>query len=119
MLRTSAQRIEVENGQITGIKTATETVPADIVVIAAGGFARDSERVLWARPELEDVEWHIEAWPGMTGSSLALLEALEVSTSNTNNLGLNIHGVTDPPAWTPRAMDCSCFIKSVDCQPRW
>ena len=29
-------------------------------------------------------------------ASLALLEALEVSTSNTNNLGLNIHGVTDP-----------------------
>ena len=44
MLRTSAQRIEVENGQITGVETATETVPADIVVIAAGGFARDSER---------------------------------------------------------------------------
>lgn len=96
MLGTSAQRIEVEHRQITGIATDSETIPADIVVVAAGGFARDNERVLWARPELANIDWHIEAWPGMTGDSLELMEALEVSTSNTNNLGINIHGVTDP-----------------------
>ena len=65
------------------------------VVLATGGFARNNSIVFDSLPEIEKHDWHMEAWPGMTGDSIEWLHNLNIPLQNMEHVGLCAHGVTD------------------------
>ena len=77
------------------VTTNTDVYTAKHVVIATGGFARNSSIVLDSLPEIEQHDWHMEAWPGMTGDSIEWLHNLNIPLQNMEHVGLYAHGVTD------------------------
>ena len=95
------------------ISTNTETYKAAHVVMATGGFARNNEIVLDSLPEIEQHDWHMEAWPGMTGDSIEWLRSLNVPLQNMEHIGLYAHGVTDVYLNHPEIMVIPALERSV------
>lgn len=95
------------------ISTNTETYKAEHVVIATGGFARNNEIVLDSLPEIAAHNWHMEAWPGMTGDSIEWLRAFNVPLQNMKHIGLYAHGVTDIYLNHPEVMVIPALERSV------
>ena len=95
------------------ISTNTETYKAEHVVIATGGFARNSEIVLESLPEIDQHNWHMEAWPGMTGDSIEWLRSLTIPLQNMEHIGLYAHGVTDVYLNHPEIMVIPALERSV------
>lgn len=67
-------------------------------VIATGGFARDFDRVLDARPELEGALLVYQAKPSSDGGGHFLLEEAGVGFQNLQNHGMYLNGTYDPRA---------------------
>ena len=83
------------------------------IVIAAGGFARNADLVEEVLPSLANFEWGMEAWPGMTGSSVPLLRSLGIEPETLNQLGLYAHSVTDPILGHPEVMIVPALNRSL------
>jgi fumarate reductase flavoprotein subunit len=110
---TEVQSIE-KIGDTYVIETTNDvSYSTEYVVIASGGFARNTSLVEEVKPELAEIDWYIEAWPGMTGSSLGLLEFLEVNTTNLSNIGLYSHSVEDPITGFPEVMIIPALQRSL------
>lgn len=100
-LETRADSLVREGEQVVGARyTALATgetgwVQAGAVVVATGGFARDSERMLADRPELSAFTLRFEAAPHSLGLGLDLLEPLGAALSAPGRSGVYVHSVAD------------------------
>ena len=101
-LQHQADALLVEQGAVVGasytdLRTGEQgQVRAKAVVVATGGFARHTERVLEVRPELSPLTLHVEAGPSSDGGGLVLFEGLEVREQNLAEVGVYTHSVADP-----------------------
>ena len=77
------------------VTTNADVYTAKHVVLATGGFARNNSIVLDSLPTIDNHDWHMEAWPGMTGDSIEWLQNLNIPLQNMEHVGLYAHGVTD------------------------
>ena len=82
-------------------------------MLATGGFARNTEIVLDSLPEIDNHDWHMEAWPGMTGDSIEWLRALNLPLQNMEHIGLYAHGVTDVYLHHPEIMVVPALERSL------
>ncbi len=107
-LNTTAVALRDEGGVVVGVDVQTETgsgwIEAGAVVVATGGFARDDDRAEAALPALLSFPRHVEAWPGMDGNGLDLIEAVGGALVNLEHLGTYSHGVTDALLGSPEVM---------------
>jgi len=113
LLNTEVLSIEEKENYFVVYMSDEKTVNAKIVVIASGGFARNSEMVEQALPTLSDLDWHMESWPGMTGSSIDLSMNLGIQLPHLDHLGLYAHGVTDPIIGFPEVMIIPALKRSL------
>lgn len=118
LLSTTAVSLVDEAGTVVGVVVedgdgSIGWVAADAVVVATGGFARDDDRVYAAVPELLQFPRHVEAWPGMDGNGLDLIEAVGGSLVNLENIALYAHGVTDANHGSPEVMVVVDLANSV------
>lgn len=111
-LNQTVQRIEQSHNYFI-VHTDTDTYKAEHVVIASGGFARNNEIVLESLPDIDNHNWHMEAWPGMTGDSIEWLRAFNVPLQNMEHIGLYAHGVTDIYLNHPEIMVIPALERSV------
>lgn len=73
-----------------------QEIVARSTIIATGGFARDFERVVDARPELAGALLTYEAKPSSDGGGHHLLEEAGADFQNMENHGLYLNGTFDP-----------------------
>ena len=104
-------RIEAQDSSFI-VHTAEHDYEARNLVIASGGFARNSELVEEAIPGLRDLQWHMEAWPGMTGASVQLLSSMGLPDP-PSSIGLYAHGVEDPILGHPEVMIIPALQRSA------
>ena len=84
-----------------------------IVVIATGGFSRNPNIVEDWIPEIQEFNWHMEAWFGMVGDSNEWMEHLEVNIQTNSNIGLYAHSTPDPLLGHPEVMIVTALERSV------
>ncbi len=113
LLNTEVMNIDKKDGYFIVYIYEESPMYAKNVVIASGGFARNSDLVESALPSLASVDWHMESWPGMTGSSINLAMDLEIPLPNLDHLGLYAHGVTDPVIGFPEVMIIPALKRSL------
>ena len=77
---------------------------ADIVVIATGGFSRNTDLVEEFQPALTNVDWSMEAWPNMTGTAIYWFLQNNWPLMNMEHVGLYAHSVLDPIKGFPEVM---------------
>lgn len=95
------------------VKTNNDTYNAKHVVLATGGFARNNSIVLDSLPEIANHDWHMEAWPGMTGDSISWLRELNIPLQNMKHVGLYAHGITDVYLDHPEIMVIPALERSL------
>jgi fumarate reductase flavoprotein subunit len=95
------------------IYTEDEIWSSLFVVIASGGFARNIDIVEKSIPELVNFDWGMEAWPGMTGSSVTLMNELNIQLNDLSNMGLYSHSVVDPILGPPEVMIIPALNRSI------
>lgn len=95
------------------VKTNMDTYKTKHVVLATGGFARNSSIVSESLPEIQDHDWHMEAWPGMTGDSIEWLRDLDIPLQNMEHIGLYAHGITDVYLGYPEIMVIPALERSL------
>lgn len=103
----------VQTDDTFSITTETDTIEATHVVIASGGFARNVELVSTFLPEINNFDWHMEAWPGMTGDAFQWFDETNIATQNTEHVGLYAHSVTDPILGSPETMIIPALERSL------
>ena len=109
-LKTTAVALRADaSGQVRGVEIVqtdgtTGWVAAGAVVVATGGFARSDARVYAAIPELVAFPRHVEAWPGMDGNGLDLVESVGGRLENLDGVTLYAHGTTDAIKGQPEVM---------------
>ena len=79
----------------------TYLVETDDLIVASGGFARSLPRVLESWPELDGATVYYEAFPGMDGVSLDLLEQAGAALGLEHALQLSLDTVEDPELGWP------------------
>lgn len=87
---------------------------ANATIVATGGFARDLQRVLSERAELEGVPLLFEHDPVADGGGIPLLEPAGATWQNRGALGVYVHAIEDWRApgealWVP-GLDASVLI---------
>ena len=98
---TRADALVVDQGQVIGVRFTdlvsgeTGWVAASDTVVATGGFARNLERLLQDRPELEDQRLLVETHTGMQGLGHEMLEAVDSAWQNQGHYGLYAHSIPD------------------------
>lgn len=112
LLNTSVLSI-VQSDQTFTITTEDDIIHATHVVIASGGFARNADLVTNFLPEINDFDWHMEAWPGMTGDAFQWFADTNVELQNTNHIGLYAHSVSDPLLGSPETMIIPALERSL------
>ncbi len=95
------------------VTTENNVYYADNVVIATGGFARNETIVSESLPEIDNYNWHMEAWFGMVGDAIPWLTELSVPLQNMEHIGLYAHGVTDVNLGTPEIMVIPALERSL------
>ena len=108
----SVSEIEYANGVFT-VHTETTSYQAEHVVIASGGFTRNIEIVSEHIPNIENHDWHMEAWPGMVGDSIEWIQSLSVPLQNMQYAGLYAHSVTDSHLDYPEVMIIPALERSL------
>lgn len=108
-LETTAVSLVSQGGAVVGVEVeqadgSTGWVSAGAVVVATGGFARSDDRVYEAIPALLEFPRHAEAWPGMDGNGLDLIEEAGGALANLENIALYAHGITDANLGSPEVM---------------
>ncbi|MCP4804532.1 MAG: FAD-binding protein, partial [Proteobacteria bacterium] len=101
-LEHQADALVVDSGTVLGA-TFTDLITgeqgwieADATVVATGGFVRDRDRLLDARPELADLTVVFEAAPTSDGGGHAMLEEVGAQTHNLSEVGVYAHSLVDP-----------------------
>ena len=95
------------------IHTNNNDIFADIIVIASGGFARNTDLVREYTPNISNYNWHTEAWYGMRGDSIHFLRALDIPLQNMHHVGLYAHSVTDAFLGYPEVMVIPALERSL------
>ena len=106
---TAVALIDDGDGAVVGVVVeqadgSVGAVEAGAVVVATGGFARNDERVYAAIPALLEFPRHAESWPGMDGNGLDLIESVDGTLVNLENIALYAHGLTDANLGSPEVM---------------
>ena len=104
--------IEYANGIFT-VHTDTESYQSEHLVVASGGFARNIDLVSEYVPNINNHDWHMEAWPGMIGSSIDWMKVLHIPLQNMQHAGLYAHGVTDSILDYPEVMIIPALERSL------
>ena len=104
VLNTEITDIEYNQGGFMLQSSDGRQFQSNFVVVASGGFARNVDLVEESIPALRNIDWSMEAWPGMTGSGVLLLRSLNIQPSTLNQLGLYAHSVRDPILGFPEVM---------------
>ena len=113
ILNTAVEKIERNTNGDFIIHTNNGKWSAKYVVIATGGFSRNPNIVEDWIPEIQEFNWHMEAWFGMVGDSNEWLEHLEVNIQNKSNIGLYAHSTPDPLLGHPEVMIVTALERSV------
>ncbi len=71
-------------------------VQAGSVVVATGGFARNREAVVEARPALLDLGLSFESAPSSDGGGEVLLASVPAQRQNLDAVGVYVHSLADP-----------------------
>lgn len=79
-------------------------IEAGAVVVATGGFSRNDVRVAAAVPGIDNFPKYYEAYPGMDGNGLDMVEAVGAATRNLDALGLYAHAAEDVQVGAPEVM---------------
>ncbi len=99
-LHTEVTGLIIERGRVRGVRYADPdgegSVRAAAVVLATGGFMRDRERLLAARPELAQQQLRVMTGPHSTGSGLDLAAAAGGVAVNQDHAGLYLNSMVDP-----------------------
>jgi fumarate reductase flavoprotein subunit len=121
-LSTTAISLVEQDGAVIGVEVSlpdggTGWVEAGAVVVATGGFARSDRWVYEAVPTLVEFPRYSEAWPGMDGNGLDLIEAVGGALVNLENSALYAHGITDAYLGEPEVMIVVALADSVVVSP--
>lgn len=95
------------------IHTNNNDIFANIIVIASGGFARNTELVGEFTPNINNYNWHTEAWYGMLGDSIHFFRSLDIPLQNMQHVGLYAHSVTDALLGYPEVMVVPALERSL------
>ncbi len=109
---TTATGLVVEGGRVVGVDVGPGSdgsggsgwVAAEAVIVATGGFARNDVRVAAAVPGIDNFPKYYEAYPGMDGNGLDMMEAAGAATANLENFGLYAHAAEDAQIGAPEVM---------------
>ncbi len=91
LLNTRATRLIMESGKVVAVAAerdgVTETFAADGVILASGGFGRNSDMIHAICPALaEAVSWSM---PGMTGDGIVMAQAVGADVVDNRDLPLD------------------------------
>ena len=112
--RTNHTVTDIENhSDFFVVKTERQSFKTNNIILATGGFARNKTIVTEYNPEIEQHNWHMESWFGMTGDSIEWLESLAIPLQNMHHVGLYAHGVTDVTLGFPEIMVVPALERSL------
>lgn len=101
-LNTEAEALVTEGDRVIGARFVELTtgergwVEAKATLVATGGFARDIDRVLDDRPELEGCTIVFESAPHAQGRGLDLVAVVGAATTLRGDHGIYVHSIRDP-----------------------
>jgi len=95
------------------VTTSSQSFKTNNIILATGGFARNETIVTTHTPAIEQHDWHMESWFGMTGDSIQWLESLSIPLQNMHHVGLYAHGVTDVTLGFPEVMVVPALERSL------
>lgn len=96
-----ATALREEEGRVRGawftdLRTGEESaIEATATVVATGGFARDPERLMADRPDLEGARVLFDIHPQATGAGLPLLEGVNARFTSSGRYGVYVHATAD------------------------
>lgn len=95
------------------VRTNSQSFRTQNIILATGGFARNETIVTNYAPSINQHDWHMEAWFGMTGDGVSWLNDLSIPLQNMHHIGLYAHSVTDIELGFPEVMVVPALERSL------
>ena len=107
---TAAIEIIKKDGIYRVITDTGQRLNSANLVVATGGFGRNLQLIQEVYPNMNDEQWHSEAWPKAKGSGLELLKPFaEIDPF----VSLHVHGATDPLLDQPEVMIVGALSNAI------